>query len=37
MFIYDTCLAIMFICDIDMLTTSIDSFIFFSIVTLLVV
>ena len=37
MFICDTCLVVMFICDIDMLTTSIDSLACFSIVTLLVV
>ena len=37
MFIYDTCLVVMFICDVDMLITSIDSLTYFSIVTLLVV
>ena len=37
MFICDTCLAIMFICDVDLLITSIDSLAYFSIVTLLVV
>ena len=37
MFICDTCLASMFICDVDMLITSIDSLTYFSIMTLLVV
>ena len=37
MFVYNICLAIMFICDVDMLITSFDSLVYFSIVTLLVI
>ena len=37
MFVCNICLVVMFICDVDMLITSIDSLTYFSIVTLLVV
>ena len=37
MFVYNICLAIMFVCDVDMLITSIDSLAYFSIVTFLVI
>ena len=37
MFVCNICLVVMFICDVDMLITSIDALTYFSIATLLIV